>query len=167
MTPDTGNIINCEARLFRVFSLYAGADFLLEDIFVEVVPKNHESKTFQAPFTLSFFAYIVMGPIFIKPDPFIRDWFCSSPGNWSLSYAYGFATDAELYPVKNPHPGYPFVDRATNTMSWQTLRSKRSVRCLHSFMECKNDRDRPYHFDHKVGNYWYDHIYAPLIVELR
>jgi hypothetical protein len=65
--PDTGNNRHFVCELYRVISLYAGADYLIEELFVKAKPKGEEDRIIGEKqvvnlyFAARYFAYMNMG----------------------------------------------------------------------------------------------------------
>ncbi len=158
--PVTGNNRHLVCELYRVISLYAGADYLIEELFIKGKPKGEEDKMIDGPeivnlnFATRYFAHMDMGytediePVFPVPD-----WF--AVGSTALPYpAYGFATNLHVDSVTHPYEGNE------SHFSWQLLPGK-YAKCLHLFM-----RGQPQGFDARVGHAWYEMIYKPLVAKI-
>lgn len=149
-------------QLYRVLSLYAGADFVIEELFVKGTPDETttQKKAVNLVFAARFFTYMDLGPYpQIYQFPHIRDWF--AVGSLQCPYpGYGFATNVHASPVVNPHPDFPDVSTAHRSFSWQLLPGN-FARCLHLFK-----RDGKADFDSQIGRRWYEFIYKPLAAGL-
>jgi hypothetical protein len=158
--PNTGINHHLVCELYRVISLYAGADYLVEELFIKAKPKGEEDKIIgelevvNLSFAVRYFAHMNMGltediePVFPMPD-----WY--AVGSAIPPYpAYGLATNVHIDTVTHPHEGN------TSYFSWQLLPGK-YVKCLHMFM-----RGQPQGFDTRVGHAWYELIYKPLKAEI-
>jgi hypothetical protein len=157
--PVTGHNRHLVCELYRVISLYAGADYLIEELFVKGKPKAEEDKVQGAEivnldFGLHYYAHMNMGQTQDIEQVFpVPDWF--AVGSTTEPYAaYGLATNLHIESVIHPHEGN------TSCFSWQLLPSK-SAKCLHLFM-----RGQPQGFDARVGHSWYELIYRPLTAEI-
>ncbi|MBW4564105.1 MAG: hypothetical protein KME32_23785 [Mojavia pulchra JT2-VF2] len=158
--PVTGYNRHLVCELYRVISLYAGADYLIEELFVKAKPKALEDRIVDAPdivnldFGLHYFAHMNMGQTQDIEQVFpVPDWF--AVGSTTPPYAaYGLATNLHIESVTHPHEG----DKSC--FSWQLLPGK-SAKCLHLFM-----RGQPEGFDARVGHSWYELLYRPLKVEV-
>ncbi|OUL22920.1 hypothetical protein BV378_23725 [Nostoc sp. RF31YmG] len=157
--PITGHNRHLLCELYRVISLYAGADYLIEELFVKGKPKAEEDRVEGAEivnldFGLQYFAHMNMGQTQEIEQVFpVPDWF--AVGSTAEPYAaYGLATNLHIESVTHPHEGNK------SCFSWQLLPGK-SAKCLHLFM-----RDQPQGFDARVGHYWYELIYRPLKAEI-
>ncbi|MFQ4141038.1 hypothetical protein [Chlorogloeopsis sp. ULAP02] len=156
LDPHTGKEYHLSCQLYRVFSLYAGADYVIEELFVKAKPKNNNTATeaINLNFAARYYAYMDMSQQpSIYQNPNVPDWF--AVGSSFEPYAgYGFATDIHVDSV-----GYS-QDVNDKRFSWQLLPGK-SANCLHLFMRCP-DKD----FDLQAGKYWYEFIYKPLKAEI-
>jgi hypothetical protein len=157
-----------ECRLYRIISLYAGADYVLEELYVKADPprkprgRGGGAKAIDLCFSPHYFAYMDMGfePAIYRFEQ-IPDWFAVGAlhGHRLEPHpGYGFATDVHVASFAHPHPGYPNWQRAYRTFSWE-LPPCRSAKCLHLFM-----RGQPAGFDSMTGRAWYEHIFKPLEV---
>ncbi|XZF63746.1 MAG: hypothetical protein ACSI46_03095 [Gloeotrichia echinulata DVL01] len=158
--PVTGHNRHLVCELYRVISLYAGADYLTEELFVKGKSKNKEDSIVDAPeqvnldFGLHYFAHMNMRQTQEIEQVFpVPDWFAVS--STAPPYAaYGLATNLHIETVTHPHQGNQ------SCFTWQLLPGK-SAKCLHIFM-----RDQPQGFDAKVGHSWYELIYKPLKADI-
>jgi hypothetical protein len=158
--PVTGKNRHLVCELYRVISLYAGADYLIEELFVKGKPKAEEDRIgntpeiVNLPFGLHYFAYMNMGQTQDIEQVFpVPDWF--AVGSTAPPYAaYGLATNLHIEAIAHPYEGNP------SCFSWQLLPGH-SAKCLHMFM-----RGQPEGFDAKVGHTWYELIYGPLKAEI-
>jgi hypothetical protein len=153
-------------RLYRIISLYADADYVIEELFVKAKPDNgaDDSNTFLLNFIGRYFCYMDMG---FMPEiyrfPNIPDWFALGQPKGSLYEphpGYGFATDVHTGPIAHPHPGFHDPETAYKSFSWELMPARRA-KCLHLFMQ-----GEPGGFDSRIGHNWYEHIYKPLRAEL-
>ncbi|MBW4645705.1 MAG: hypothetical protein KME23_22415 [Goleter apudmare HA4340-LM2] len=158
--PVTGHNRHLICELYRVISLYAGADYLVEELYVKGKPKAEEDRIVDGPeivnlnFGLHYFAHINMEQTQDIEQIFpIPDWF--AVGSTAPPYAaYGLATNLHIESVSHPHEG------KQSCFAWQLLPGK-SAKCLHMFM-----RGQPEGFDATVGHTWYELIYKPLKAEV-
>ena len=151
--------LTCE--LNRVISLDAGADYIVEELYIKGIPVEGKS-TLPASlhFTARYFAYINMGQdAKVFQFPHVPDWFAIGTRGFTPYPGYGFATDMHATVVANPHPDFP-KEHPHRTFSWETLPGK-SAKCLHLFM-----RGYPPGFDARIGHHWYEFIYKPLKAEI-
>jgi hypothetical protein len=151
-------------RLYRVISLFAEADYVIEELFVKAKP-NRSTKTSEAltlNFIARYFCYMDLGFIpEIYRFPNIPDWFALGQPGGSVHEphpGYGFATDVHTGPILHPHPGFHDPRTAHKSFSWELMPARRA-KCLHLFMH-----GEPGGFDSRIGHYWYEHIYKPLRV---
>jgi hypothetical protein len=142
----------CE--LYRIISLYAGANYLVEELYVKGKPIVGEKEAVNLNFAVRYFAHMNMGRTEDIQQVFpVYDWFAVS----STAYphpAYGLMTDVHIESLTHPHAGNP------SQFSWQLLPSK-YAKCVHLFM-----RGQPNGFDAQVSQYWYELIYKPLKAEI-
>ncbi|WP_414545739.1 hypothetical protein [Nostoc sp. CCY0012] len=158
--PVTGKNRHLICELYRVISLYAGADYLMEELFVKGKPKAEEDRIgntpeiVNIPFGLHYFAHMNMGQTQDIEQVFpVPDWF--AVGSTTPPYAaYGLATNLHIEAIAHPYEDNP------SCFSWQLLPGQ-SAKCLHMFM-----RGQPEGFDAKVGHTWYELIYGPLKAEI-
>jgi hypothetical protein len=153
-----------ECRLFRVISLYANADYVLEELFVEGRPNGPDcgSKTPDLSFSAHYFACMDMGK---NPQTYqfggVPDWFAVGRPEGYYRPGYGFACDAHVCgPLKRPAPDYHDTEKAHKTFSWQ-LRPCTKATCLHLLMN-----GAPGGFDGWTGHSWYEVVYKPLKARL-
>ncbi len=158
-----------ECRLFRVISLYANVDYVVEELFIQRKLKDNACRPGTVPsldFSARYFACMDMGK-----DPQIYqfagvpDWFAvGRPEGYypqGLHPGYGFACDAHVcIPLKHPVPDYHDAGRAHKTFSWQ-LQPCAEATCLHLPMH-----GTPAGFDARTGHLWYEVIYKPLKAQL-
>ncbi|MEA5502882.1 hypothetical protein VB735_07130 [Halotia wernerae UHCC 0503] len=158
--PVTGHNRHLVCELYRVISLYAGADYLIEELFVKGKPKKEADRIGDAPeivnipIGLHYFAHMNMGQTEDIQQVFpVPDWF--AVGSIATPYAaYGLATNLHIDAIAHPHGGNP------SCFSWQLLPGQ-SAKCLHTFM-----RGQPEGFDAQVGHLWYELIHQPLRAEI-
>lgn len=158
--PDTGENRHLSCQLYRVISLYAGAPYLIEELFVKGKSSGEEGEHLvgkeivNLSFSPHYFAHMDMGhPAKIYQPSHLSNWFAS--GSTSAPYpGYGFATDLQIDSVTYPHEGNE------NCFSWRLLPS-RSTKCLHLFMRCPQQD-----FDSRTGHHWYELLYQPLKAEI-
>jgi len=176
--PLTRQERSLECRLYRVISLYAGADYVSEELCVKGVPKGGDSAGgVPLSFIASYFTYINAMRLHYSRYANVPDWFAVS----SLArpfISYGFATDVHAGPVTKPHPGFPNWDKEENSFSWQLYPSQ-YARCLHLFMrfrpgvegagsenfsayEARKADEARQHFEDRTGQRWYEEIFKPL-----
>ncbi|BAY98931.1 hypothetical protein NIES37_29090 [Tolypothrix tenuis PCC 7101] len=157
--PVTGQNRHLVCELYRVISLYAGADYLIEELFIKGKPKAQEDRIEGAEivnldFGVEYFAHMNLGQTQDIEQVFpVPDWF--AVGSTTDPYAaYGLATSLHIEAIAHPY------EENTSRFSWQLLPGK-SVKCLHLFM-----RGQPQGFDAQVGHAWYELIYRPLNAEI-
>jgi len=152
---------NC--RLYRTISLFAGADYLIEDVAVRGAPVG-----FEGPRDLAFAPHYFMWSHFgleakITHYADIPDWFAvgcrtAMPG-WP---GYGFATTAHVGQVENPAPAHARDEREEHkSFGWST-EPARHITSLHYFQR----ETRPPHVAHNIGNLWYTQLLKPLRAEV-
>ncbi|BAZ41017.1 hypothetical protein NIES4101_69790 [Calothrix sp. NIES-4101] len=158
--PNTGYNRHLVCELYRVISLYAGADFLVEELFVKGKPKTNEgaildsSEVIYLDFGLRYFAHMNMGHTEDIQQVFpVPDWFAI--GSTEPPYpAYGLASNLHIESLIHPYGGN------LSGLSWQLLPGK-SATCLHLFM-----RNQANDFDTRIGHLWYEMIHSPLRAEI-
>jgi len=177
--PYSGNDRELRASLYRVLSLFAEADYVMEELFVTAPVE--ENKGLKEPVDLYFAAQFFSSVCFVRPHVSriegIPDWFAMS--NLLRPFvSYGFCTDMHVDYIWNPHPGYPCTDGKLHAVSWQVPRSE-SMKCLHLFSrfqpsidqyegeeffryESRKSGEAKYHFEDRTGRAWYEHIFKPL-----
>jgi hypothetical protein len=173
-----------DCKLYRIISLYAGADYLVEEVFVKGVPKgaNTWKQYVHLYFIAHYFSYLRYLKMQVSHFERVPDWFAVS--NLTRPFqSYGFATDRHAGSIKNPHLGFPDIDKESNSISWQLLPC-RFAKCLHLFMHFEPNEDpRPgesrvdyehrktleaqYELECRMGRAWYQEIYRPLWAELE
>lgn len=166
-------------RLYRALSLYSGADYLVEDLFVKGEPEEGIDKSpVELTFRAGYFCYLRWsGGLVVSRFEHIPDWFGVSSRTCDF-LRYGFATDVHASPVTSPVPGYPSHENARNTLSWSLRWSKRA-RCVHSFgrryedfsgaltggilsFEQERAQEAIRECESNAGVRWYELIYKPL-----
>jgi hypothetical protein len=157
--PYTGINRHLKCQLYRVISLYAGADYLIEELFVKGKAIG-EDKLIEDPravnlnFGLHYFAHMNMEQTKdIQQSLPIPNWYAVSSTSHPYA-AYGLTSDVNIDFVKHPHEGNK------SRFYWQFFPS-RSAKCLHLFMH-----GHPEGFDAWVGHSWYELIYKPLKAEI-
>jgi hypothetical protein len=164
--PFTRQPEQMECKLYRIISLYAGANYVLEELYVKGIcpeklqEKDGRPKMIDLCFSARYFACMDLG---FEPAIYsfegVPDWFAvgAPQGHAFLPHpGYGFATDVHTASLVHPHPGYPNGPLAYRTFSWHISPSK-NAKCLHLFM-----RGHPAGFDSMTGQAWYEHIFKPL-----
>jgi len=152
-----------QLQLYRILSLYSGADYIIEDLFLKDVSTSRVIGTTEDDhigFVARYFAYMDLGfdpSIYQYPEA--PQWFAiGSP--WEPRPAYGFATDAPTvilaYPYQDPYASAHKHKR----FSWQTLPCY-SARCLHVFMRGLTEDWAP-----RVGRSWHELIDKTLKAQL-
>lgn len=154
-----------ECRLYRVISLYADADYIVEELFVKGRPTDNMQKVepINLYFTARYFSCMDLGFTPQKYQfPGIPDWFAVGwpYGDFGIFKqphpGYGFATDIHADWLVSPDPRYPNKDKGYKTFCWELYPCK-FAKCLHFFTW-----GNPAGFDDQAGRYWYELIYRPL-----
>lgn len=146
--------------LYRVLSLYADADYILEEMFIKAVTDDQKPGSKRAIMNPTFRAhYFASMDLSWDPQvcqtPAIPDWFAVGACKFASFPGYGFATDVHASPLINPVPGYPDKEHPWKSYAWHLLPAK-SANCVHLFMNNEpNDLGR-------AGRYWYEFCYKPL-----
>jgi hypothetical protein len=158
--PNTGVDRHFICELYRTISLDAGADYLIEELFVKAKPYKNIQEPWESEeavnlnFALKYSAHMHLEyePQVYQPYG-ITSWFALG-SNQPPYPGYGFATNLRLDSLN-------YLDEADeNCLSWQLLPGK-SARCLHLFMH-----DRPGDFEAHTGHIWYEAIYQPLTAQI-
>lgn len=178
--PLTGEAREMQCRLYRVISLYAGADHVAEELFVRGMPAGAAggTKAHSLAFVARYFTYVNVMELCYSRFANIPDWFAvSSLRRPYLSY--GFATDIHAGPVAKPHPAYPDWNKEEKCFSWELYPCTRA-RAVHLFMryrpverdlregeefsryEAERREEAKRHFEHRTGKTWYEEVYKPL-----
>jgi hypothetical protein len=149
---------NC--TLSRTLSLYADADYILEDLRVRGSAKGAAGSVSFA-FAVQYFMsaqFSLMPKIVHYPE--IPDWFgiaAAFPGLPKMP-GYAFATNAHVTLVQNPPGGFPRPENEHHkAFSWST-QAARSIKCGHVF---RLETNSPKIAD-DAGKFWYLHLLAPL-----
>jgi hypothetical protein len=156
--PTTGSKQHLTCELYRVISLYAGANYLVEELYVKGKPRERdwvsERQVIYPDFAARYFAHMNMGRTEDIQQVFpVFDWFAI--GSSEPPYpAYGLMTNVHLNFLTHPYLGHK------SHFSWQLLPSN-YVKCVHLFM-----RGQPEGFDARVGHLWYELIHKPLRAEI-
>ena len=158
--PMTGNHRHFVCELYRTIELYAGADYLIEELAVKGTPKVDPGEHIDGTeavhlnFAAHYFTHMHMEHrADIYQPPHVPGWFAI--GSASVPHpGYGFATDVHVEAVTYPHEGNE------SHFSWQLLPCK-SARCLHLFM-----RGEPGDVEARTGRCWYELIFQPLTAEI-
>jgi len=180
-------------RLFRVLSLYAGAEHVMDELFVRGSPDGNqlEDPANALTFAARYFSYMrVAGGLRVSRFADVPDWFAITSRSLAperILHCYGFATDAHTGPVEHPSPRYPLSGEAGNTLHW-SLRPCKTARCLHLFtfydaegwpwppevpdisaaMAAMEDLAvaAQRESESRAGRAWYEHVYKPLRAQL-
>jgi hypothetical protein len=177
--PFTSETRHLECRVFRVINVYAGAEYIVEDLFVKAIPQNGIAATdyVHLYFVAHYFSYLSFLELSISRFDFVPDWFVVSNLLWPRFQAYGFATDRHTAPIEHPHKPFPNADTERCSFSFNLFPCK-VAKCLHSFMRLDPAVENvdPYdkerysaarrHFEDRAGALWDEHIYRPLWVTL-
>jgi len=158
--PGSSRAQSLRCRFYRTISLYRGADYLVEDLYLKGEPLNAApGATTAVPlaFKARYFLYMDLGLLpNIAQFAHIPDWL--SLGCDFLPWqGYGFATDVHAGSVTNPHPGFLGPpDRADRSFSWE-IGSSKAAKCVHLFRRC-----RPRDLADAAGRAWYLQVLKPL-----
>jgi hypothetical protein len=160
----SGRRVQMECRLHRIISLNAGADYVLEEIYVKGGPSQMRGGRGNQPSPLSFSAHyftnmdVGYNPVVYRYEH-IPDWFavgCPEGNRFDPHPGYGFATDVHTSSFSAPVPDYPNRERAHRTFCW-SLPPDKNVHCLHAFI-----RGTPAGFGARIGELWYEQVFKPL-----
>lgn len=121
--PFPCNLDSQKFRLYRTFSLFAGADYLIEELSIENVDNDFNTKLIQPYFRVDYYTHINLR---YEEIPYR-----GSQNYWSAAFS----------PV-SPKPGYAFissvphelVQQGEHRFSWQLSDPCKSLKCLHLFM---------------------------------
>jgi hypothetical protein len=157
-------------QFYRIISLLAGADYLLEELLVKRVPVQTftAASAMHISFVPRYFAHMDLS---FQPElnrfSDVPEWFAIG-SRFSPYQGYGFATNARLDSVSYPHPESPDPTNRHKQFSWKTLPCQ-SATCLHLFMRSAGGRGRnhPEHFDARTGKCFHEVIDRPLIVRFE
>jgi hypothetical protein len=125
-------------RLFRVLSLYAGAEHVMDELFVRGSPDGNQldDPDNALTFAARYFSYMrIPGGLKVSRFADVPDWFAITSRRLAPEkrlHCYGFATDAHTGPVEHPSFRYPLAEEAANTLHW-SLRPTKAARSLHLF----------------------------------
>lgn len=154
-------------QLYRTISLYAGADYVIEELFIKGSSRteqetNQDSQEMKnLDFKARYFAHMDMGLDAKIHRFFVPDWFAVG-SDWAPNPGYGFATDVHAGPVASffADEYLPDPPDKYKRFSWELL-SGNPAKCLHLFMQGQKGD-----FDSRIGKAWYEHIYKPLKSEI-
>jgi hypothetical protein len=158
--PVTGHNRHLICELYRVISLYAGTDYLVEELFVKGKPKGQEDRIAGDPevvnlnFAAQYFSHMDMGlrphiyQIFHAPG-----WFAVGTSE-APNPGYGFVSNLSVDTLTYPH------EEHSSCFSWQLLPGK-FAKCVHLFMRSQSEE-----FDTRTGRCWNELIYQPLKAEI-
>lgn len=163
-------------RLIRILSLYAGADHLDEELFLEETGGSGAEVDGGLEFVARYFSFLHIGPFTVSQFPGVPDWFALS-ARMRPFHGYGFATNLHAEAVASPDPGYPLVDRRHQTLSWRLFPGRWAF-CVHAFTRfVPEDRETGLPWDQaevqnreaarraaedRAGRLWYEAVYKPL-----
>jgi hypothetical protein len=169
-------------RFHRVLSLYAGADYLVEEMWLEAHTEEG-GEPIPLQFQASYFHYTNWsGGLVISRFENVPDWFAVT-SRARRFFGYGFATDVHAYSPVSPAPNFPNPEKAGNSLSWSLHPCKRA-RCLHAFLQFQpDDSSLPdgmtlLEAEHakalsairanesRAGHDWYETIYKPLMARV-
>lgn len=146
-------------RLYRVISLYIGAEYVIEEMFIkaESINETTAKEVINPFFAVSYYAHINFRPQQDLADEERIGRFyvpsCSAVGSPRPPYpGYGLATDI---PHADP------IRWGQHRFKWQ-LGTSQSVKCLHLFMHGPSGG----HYDW-TGSYWDKYIYRTPIAKFH
>lgn len=163
---NTGQESYLECQFYRVISLYAGANYLIEELFVKGKPtgRTTSKKVLNLSFAARYYAHMDMG---LVPNIYqfanLPNWFAvgfsSSPGQ-----GYGFASSVNKDPIAYPYldPVFPnwLGEAKHKRFAWQ-LSPCKFAKCVHLMMHGEVG-----FFDSRTGHCWYELIHKPLKAEI-
>ena len=147
-------------RLYRVLSLYSGADYLMEELYLAQVSKVGKAKAADHFFKARYFSYMEMGhDAEIYRFPCIEDWFAVGC-RYAPCPGYGFATDIHTTNPQREPDGLP---NANKCFTWQTLPAT-TAKCMHLFTLSRWGLagGQPGHFDCRTGHAWYELVFKEI-----
>jgi hypothetical protein len=150
--------LTCE--LYRCVSLYADADYVMENMWVKGrrVGAAAEAPGVDMTFQAHYFTYMDFGFLAtLWHYANVPDWFAVGNTHFNPFPGYGFATDAHAAPAAYPHPEP--LKRDHMGLSWELLPAKQAT-SYHVFMH-----DNPDCFRSRDGHGWYEFVYKPLKAE--
>jgi hypothetical protein len=163
--PVTQNKIYFECQLYRIISLYADADYLLEELFVKAKPVKagkSVSKAVNFFFTACYFMSTYMGH---NPHLYwfenVPDWLAFGSKSSKPFPGYGFSCDVHIGSVAHPPRDFPDMDNWEKALSWE-LEPCKLARCSHLFM-----RNQEGVLTSRAGHSWYELIYKPLVAKFE
>jgi hypothetical protein len=161
LDPDTQKRVSLECRLYREISLYEGAVYLVEKLYVQGPPVAAKGGkgNINYPFKVRYFTYADFGVDANKHHYIPPNWLAINSDD-APAPGYGFAAKVPIRSFENPHPGFRPVERQRKSYSW-VLGDSQAVECLHLFMHAKFDELRA-----RVASLWYEVIEAPLRAQL-
>lgn len=158
--PGTHAARRLRCRLYRALSLYHGADYVIENVWVRAKEDESGSVGTDLFFTARYFSYLDMGlnPV-VTRFSHIPDWL-SIGCEWEPFQGYTFATDVHTTALFAPHPEF-CGGRKHRAFSWELGCGQRAT-CLHMFkLGCQ-----PARLADEAGRAWYEHVYKPLRARL-
>ena len=147
-----------EAYLYRVISLFTGADYLVEDVFVVGAPVGNRNARRQISFAPHFFLkmnFDTPPTMTITRVPHIPDWFTIATHR-PPQQSYGFAATVPSGRIDNPPRDYP-REKKHSVFGWELGFSNRKIRCMHLFQR----RIPPNTAADETGRLWFNLIYKP------
>lgn len=150
--PVVGKECNMTCRLHRVVSLYAGAQYVMEEMCVRgtIGGEGKSEAAVKLNFSPRFLAHLAMNQASINHFNQTPDWL--TIGSEAPSSAgYGFAADMETRSI---------FRQSDRHFLWDLAFCK-DLRCVHLFM-----RDRQEVVDSCTGDQWYRLIYKPLKADI-
>ena len=158
--PNTQKQVSLKCRLKREISLYSGASYLMEKVYVQDAQpaakagKASPNQLFEA----CYFTYANFG-LHLNKHHFNPQWLVIN-AEGSPWPGYGFAANVPIRSFENPHPGFRRPEHQHKTFSWVLSRNK-TQRCLHFFMHGNFNDLRAV-----VDLAWYELIKEPLLVRV-
>jgi hypothetical protein len=152
-------------RLHRVLSLYSGADYLTEELYLAQVSQVGQPELDDHSFKARYFSYMEMGyDAHIYRFPYVDDWFAVGC-RYAPCPGYGFATDIHTTNPQRDPAGLPNPNKC---FTWQTLPAT-SARCMHLFTLSRFGLTcgQPGHFDCRAGHAWYELVFKEIIARLK
>jgi hypothetical protein len=149
-------------QLQRVISLFAGGEYLLEELSLQDTAEPVGAQHF----TVRYFSHMDMGSGADEDVTyrFVPRWFALGARGWPPYPGYGFAADSDIEDVRRDESPRPDAHKRF----WWELCPTATLSCLHLFMLGRENMipGEPDCFDARVGRVWYEGIHKKLRAEV-